>query len=121
MNDFTLIQLWFFYTLFEDYFINQLVFRNFAGRYDTPNHELYSTLMEEHENDFHNGFLKQPQALVGPRQPWHDIHSKVEGPIAQDVFTNFYERWRKQCRNETRLDPLDSKIFDLNCLPRFTG
>ena len=110
-----------FISLYEDYFINQLVFRNFAGRYDTPNHELYSTLMEEHENDFHNGFLKQPQALVGPRQPWHDIHSKVEGPIAQDVFTNFYERWRKQCRNETRLDPLDSKIFDLNCLPRLTG
>ena len=65
------------------------------GRYDTPNHELYSTLMAEHEKDFHNNFVKQPQALVGPREPWHDIHSKVEGPIAQDVFTNFFERWRK--------------------------
>ena len=91
------------------------------GRYDTPDHELYSTLMAEHEKDFHNNFVKQPQALVGPREPWHDIHSKVEGPIAQDVFTNFFERWRKQCKNETRLDPLDFNLIDLNCLPPFTG
>ena len=96
-------------------------FLNFAGRYDTPDHELYSTLMAEHEKDFHNNFITKPQALVGPREPWHDIHSKVEGPIAQDVFTNFHERWRKQCRNEVRLDPLDPNIFDLNCLPPFTG
>ena len=100
---------------------NNICFRNFAGRYDTPDHELYSTLMEEHVKDFHNNFVTKPQALVGPREPWHDIHSKVEGPIAQDVFTNFHERWRKQCRNEVRLDPLDPNIFDLNCLPPFTG
>ena len=77
--------------------------------------------MAEHEKDFHNNFIKQPQALVGPREPWHDIHSKVEGPIAQDVFANFFERWRKQCKNEVRLDPLDPNLFDLNCLPPFTG
>ena len=77
--------------------------------------------MEEHVKDFHNNFITKPQASVGPREPWHDIHSKVEGPIAQDVFTNFHERWRKQCRNEVRLDPLDPNIFDLNCLPPFTG
>ena len=98
-----------------------ICFGNFAGRYDTPDHELYSTLTAEHENDFYNSCVKQPKALVGPRLPWHDIHSKVEGPIAQDVFTNFHERWRKQCRNEIRLDALDPKIFDVNCLPPFTG
>ena len=104
--------------------ISSLIFMNLQysiGRYDTPNHELYSTLMAEHEKDFLNNFVKQPQALVGPREPWHDIHSKVEGPIAQDVFTNFFERWRKQCKNEVRLDPLDPNLFDLNCLPPFTG
>ena len=109
------------FILIEEFFTNQHIFLNFAGRYDTPDHELYSTLTAEHENDFYNCFVKQPQALVGPREPWHDIHSKVEGPIAQDVFTNFYERWRKQCRNEIRLDPLDPKIFDVNWLPPFTG
>ena len=25
----------------------------------------------------------------GPRQPWHDIHSRVEGEIALDVYENF--------------------------------
>ena len=30
---------------------------------------------------------------VGPRQPWHDIHAKVEGPIALDIKQNFEERW----------------------------
>ena len=30
---------------------------------------------------------------VGPRQPWHDIHAKVEGQIALDVMKNFEERW----------------------------
>ena len=29
----------------------------------------------------------------GPRQPWHDIHAKVEGPIALDIKQNFEERW----------------------------
>ena len=91
------------------------------GRFDTPNHELYSTLMSEHKEDFYNCFIKQPHANEGPREPWHDIHSKVEGPIAHDVFTNFYERWRKQCKREVRLEPLDRNIFDLDCIPPFTG
>ncbi|KAF2283059.1 hypothetical protein GH714_043731 [Hevea brasiliensis] len=32
----------------------------------------------------------------GPREPWHDIHSRLEGPIAWDVLFNFEQRWRKQ-------------------------
>jgi phospholipase D1/2 len=31
-----------------------------------------------------------------PREPWHDIHAKVEGPAAVDVAINFIERWVKQ-------------------------
>eukprot|EP00775_Hariotina_reticulata_P010522 gene10522-10682_t len=31
-----------------------------------------------------------------PREPWHDIHAKVEGPAAMDVAINFMERWTKQ-------------------------
>ena len=31
----------------------------------------------------------------GPRQPWHDLHCKVEGPAAYDILTNFEQRWRK--------------------------
>jgi len=31
----------------------------------------------------------------GPRQPWHDLHCKIEGPAAYDILTNFEQRWRK--------------------------
>lgn len=33
--------------------------------------------------------------MRGPRQPWHDLHCKIEGPAAYDVLTNFEQRWRK--------------------------
>ena len=36
---------------------------------------------------------------VGPREPWHDIHARVIGPIALDIKTNFEERWSKQSEN----------------------
>ncbi|XP_062195657.1 phospholipase D beta 2-like isoform X2 [Phragmites australis] len=28
----------------------------------------------------------------GPRQPWHDLHSKIDGPAAYDVLQTFQER-----------------------------
>lgn len=28
-----------------------------------------------------------------PREPWHDLHSKIDGPAAYDVLANFEERW----------------------------
>lgn len=31
----------------------------------------------------------------GPRQPWHDLHCKIEGHAAYDILTNFEQRWRK--------------------------
>lgn len=34
----------------------------------------------------------------GPRQPWHDLHCKIEGPAAYDVLTNFEQRWRKSTK-----------------------
>lgn len=30
-----------------------------------------------------------------PREPWHDLHSRLDGPAAYDVLTNFEERWLK--------------------------
>jgi len=67
-----------------------------GGRYDTPNFELFKTLLNEHKGDFRNSNAKVVNELQGPREPWHDIHSKVEGRIAYDVFFNFYERWARQ-------------------------
>ncbi|KAE9603710.1 putative phospholipase D [Lupinus albus] len=67
------------------------------GRYDTQEHPLFSTLNSVHQDDFHQPNF--PGASIkkgGPREPWHDIHCKVEGPVAWDVLQNFQQRWEKQ-------------------------
>ena len=67
------------------------------GRYDTQYHSLFRTLDNVNKQDFHQpNFTGASIECGGPREPWHDIHSKLEGPIAWDVFFNFDQRWRKQ-------------------------
>eukprot|EP00088_Acartia_fossae_P036456 TRINITY_DN3767_c0_g1_i10.p1 TRINITY_DN3767_c0_g1~~TRINITY_DN3767_c0_g1_i10.p1 ORF type:complete len:833 (-),score=154.58 TRINITY_DN3767_c0_g1_i10:667-3165(-) len=78
-----------------------------GGRYDNPNFELFSTLLTDHRGDFRNSNAKSTPADVGPREPWHDIHSRVEGPIATDVLQNFIERWRRQGTREGPPPALD--------------
>ena len=63
------------------------------GRWDTPNHELFATLRKEHSNDFLNNFIPSSNVKEGPRQPWHDIHMKVEGPVVCDMIQSFIDRW----------------------------
>ena len=83
------------------------------GRWDTPDHELFSTLTNEHDGDFYQTYANV-SSRVGPRQPWHDIHSKLEGSIAYDVFQNFYERWRRQgLSKEAPIFPIDLTIMHL--------
>ncbi|XP_061368702.1 phospholipase D gamma 1-like isoform X1 [Gastrolobium bilobum] len=64
------------------------------GRYDTPHHPLFRTLQTIHKDDYHNPTFT---GNIGgcPREPWHDLHSKIDGPAAYDVLTNFEERWLK--------------------------
>lgn len=67
------------------------------GRYDTAFHSLFRTLDTAHHDDFHQP--NYPDGHInkgGPREPWHDIHSRLEGPIAWDVLFNFEQRWKKQ-------------------------
>ncbi|KAE8705101.1 Phospholipase D alpha 1 [Hibiscus syriacus] len=67
------------------------------GRYDTPFHSLFRTLDTAHHDDFHQpNFADGAITKGGPREPWHDIHSRLEGPIAWDVLFNFEQRWRRQ-------------------------
>lgn len=67
------------------------------GRYDTPFHSLFRTLDTVHHDDFHQPNF--PGAAItkgGPREPWHDIHCRLEGAIAWDVLYNFEQRWNRQ-------------------------
>ncbi|KAJ4712932.1 Phospholipase D [Melia azedarach] len=60
------------------------------GRYDSPAHPLFTTLETVHKHDFHNLSF---QVAGGPREPWHDLHCRIDGPAAYDILTNFEERW----------------------------
>ncbi|XP_065855479.1 phospholipase D delta [Euphorbia lathyris] len=66
------------------------------GRYDTPEHRLFRDLDTTFKGDFHNPTF--PAAMKAPRQPWHDLHCRIDGPAAYDVLINFEQRWRKATR-----------------------
>ncbi|KAG9151543.1 hypothetical protein Leryth_019748 [Lithospermum erythrorhizon] len=54
------------------------------GRYDTPEHRLFRDL--------------KTAGVKCPRQPWHELHCRIEGPAAYDVLTNFEQRWKKAAK-----------------------
>ncbi|CAK7347980.1 unnamed protein product [Dovyalis caffra] len=67
------------------------------GRYDTPDHPLFRTLHTVHKDDYHNPTFTGSVTNC-PREPWHDLHSRIDGPAAYDVLTNFEERWMKTAK-----------------------
>merc|ERR1711936_292710 len=71
------------------------------GRYDTPDHPLFKSLTGKHLNDFYQNSAPGVSAVHGPRQPWQDIHSKLQGKVASDVLKNFVERWNKQVHGKS--------------------
>ncbi|XP_078170093.1 phospholipase D delta-like [Carex rostrata] len=80
------------------------------GRYDTPEHRLFKDLNTVFKSDIHN-----PTLTVngnGPRQPWHDLHCKIEGPAAYDILTNFEQRWRKATKWKVSLRRVTSWTDD---------
>jgi phospholipase D1/2 len=95
------------------------------GRWDNRKHPLFRTLDTDHKGDAYNGCFAVDAANVGPREPWHDIHSSVRGPAAMDVIANFQERWFKQAPDAvgdlldlTKLgltNPLQRKTEDAWC------
>jgi len=70
------------------------------GRYDTAEHPLFRTNLDGgvHSEDFYTCIPGNQQA-DGPRQPWEDIHTRLTGPIAMDVMSNFEERWDKASKS----------------------
>lgn len=63
------------------------------GRYDTPQHRLFHDLDTVFKDDVHQPTY--PAGTKAPRQPWHDLHCRIDGPAAYDVLLNFEQRWRK--------------------------
>jgi len=44
------------------------------------------------------------------------ILTRVEGPVAHDVYSNFFERWNKQAARYGHLNPVDRRIIDVGKL-----
>ena len=87
------------------------------GRYDTPEFPLFKTCKTIHQGvDFYQNCAVGVTEDTGPRQPWHDIHAKVEGPIALDIKTNFEERWIRQSEDarDQLYETLDESEFVLD-------
>ncbi|KAK1440542.1 hypothetical protein QVD17_06371 [Tagetes erecta] len=66
------------------------------GRYDTPEHRLFHDLDTVFKDDVHQPTF--PAGTKAPREPWHDLHCRIEGPAAYDVLINFEQRWRRATR-----------------------
>ncbi|KAL5559799.1 hypothetical protein UlMin_036010 [Ulmus minor] len=76
------------------------------GRYDSMEHPLFKTLNTIHHDDFHQPNF--PGAAIekgGPREPWHDIHCRLEGSVAWDVLYNFEQRWKRQVGDRLVIPP----------------
>ncbi|GER53176.1 phospholipase D, partial [Striga asiatica] len=83
------------------------------GRYDTQRHSLFGTLAWPHFDDFHQSNIRGASIQKGgPREPWHDIHCRLEGPAAWDVLYNFEQRWQKQGGKDVLLPLVEmSNVF----------
>ncbi|WMV07122.1 hypothetical protein MTR67_000507, partial [Solanum verrucosum] len=82
------------------------------GRYDTRDHSLFRTLDTVHKQDFYQPSCPGSSiAKGGPREPWGDIHCRLEGPVVWNVLYNFEQRWRKQIGNRF--------IYSMNEIDKF--
>ena len=69
------------------------------GRYDTPEFKLFD-YSATHATDFYQNCTLGATDKTGPREPWQDIHAKIEGPSVQELIQNFTERWTKQAKEK---------------------
>ncbi|EPS57371.1 hypothetical protein M569_17447, partial [Genlisea aurea] len=94
------------------------------GRYDTPEHPIFNTLSTFHKDDYHNPNFTGPTTGC-PREPWHDLHCKIDGPAAYDVLRNFEERWMKASTWYLRPHKLralgDDSLLKLDRMPDIMG
>ncbi|KAH6759593.1 phospholipase D beta 1 [Perilla frutescens var. hirtella] len=91
------------------------------GRYDTPHHPIFSTLITVHKDDYHNPNFVGP--TVGcPREAWHDLHCRFDGQAACDVLRNFEERWLKASKRRGQMKlSHDDSLLKLKRIPEILG
>ncbi|KAK6263024.1 hypothetical protein QUC31_008840 [Theobroma cacao] len=93
------------------------------GRYDTPNHPLFRTLQTVHKDDYRNPNFTENDAGC-PRQPWHDLHCRIDGPAAYDILTNFEERWLKASKPhglQKLKTSVDDALLKIERIPEIAG
>lgn len=59
-----------------------------------------------------------------PREPWHDLHCRFDGPAACDVLRNFEERWLKASkrRGHQKMNfSYDDSLLKLKRIPDIMG
>nr|GEW29429.1 phospholipase D gamma 1-like [Tanacetum cinerariifolium] len=91
------------------------------GRYDSPKHPIFKTLETLHADDYHNPTFTGNLAGC-PREPWHDLHTKIDGPAAYDVLKNFEERWLKAskvCGIKKLKASYDDALLKIDQIPEF--
>jgi len=87
------------------------------GRYETPEYRLFD-YAATHWNDFYQNCYSGATPESGPREPWHDIHCRLEGTITNDILHNFEARWKKQAQDKIgSLYELTDDEFDLESTP----
>ncbi|KAG2331496.1 hypothetical protein Bca52824_002676 [Brassica carinata] len=61
----------------------------------------------------------------GPRQPWHDLLSKIDGPAAYDVLANFEQRWLKASEKRHRISihrsSSEDALLKIDRIPNIMG
>ncbi|GKA68815.1 phospholipase D beta 1-like protein [Tanacetum coccineum] len=94
-----------------------------VGRYDTPSHSLFSTLQTLHKDDYHQpNYTGSTTGL--PREPWHDLHSRIGGPVPYDVLKNFEERWLRASKPhgiQKMKKTVDDSLLKLERIPDILG
>ena len=105
------------------------------GRYDFKEHPIYELPNSEKKYffpfidysnaricDFTNveDYLKESVSRETElRMPWHDIHTRIIGPVVRDIARHFIERWNHdnyENRNQTSLNSVKGNINDGNKL-----
>lgn len=61
------------------------------GRFDWPDHPLDDTADHTFVHDWYNAEFGHDPTQV--RQPWHDVHARVDGPVAWQIADEFTARW----------------------------